>query len=179
MTGLGTHIIILPQPKEFANLSRPLRPQPLRQHLIREARNLLLALLHHAQCQHGQIHRDNAPADALPLPLPGPPGPVAAVSRAQEQADPGGVHDALLHREALLVVAAGDFEDVAFEFGRDAVTLDLRAHTLLHEPAEFALVFDLDEFLGAVGWVGDVELHPDDRGLGRQDGGGYLLWWEK
>lgn len=80
---------------------------------------------------------------------------------SQEQADPRRVHDALLHREALLVVAAGDFEDVAFELGPDAVARYFLAHTAFHEYAEFALVFDFDELLGAVGGVGDVELHLD------------------
>ena len=82
------------------------------------------------------------------------------------------MHDALLHGEALLVVAAGDFEDVAFELGGDAVADDLLAHALVHEAAEFAVVFDLDEFLGAVGGVGDVELHLYGLGGGaeRQDG---------
>ena len=160
----STHIIILPQPKELANLSRPLRPQPLRQHLVRDSRNLLVTLLDHTQCQHRQIHRNNAPPHTLPLPLPSPPGPITAVARAQQQADSRRVHDTLLHRKPLLVVAAGDLEDVAFEFGADAVALDFRAHAFFHEAAQFALVFDFDEFLGAIGRVGDVELHPD--GLG-------------
>lgn len=80
---------------------------------------------------------------------------------AQQQTDPRGVHDALFHGEALLVVAAGDFEDVAFELGTDPVARDLLAHAFVHEAAEFAVVFDLDELLGAIGRVGDVELHPD------------------
>ena len=151
--GRSTHIIILAQPKELANLGRPLRPQALRQHLIRQTRNLLIPLLNHTQRQHGQIHRDNAPPDTLPLPLAGPPGSVTAMSRAQQQANPRRVHDALLHREALLVVPAGDFEDVALEFGGDAVARDFLAHTFVHEGAQFAVVFDLDEFLGAIGWV--------------------------
>ena len=96
---------------------------------------------------------------------------------AQEEADPRRVHDALLHGEPLLVVAAGDFEDVAFELGGEAVAGDFLAHALVHEAAEFAVVFDFDEFLGAVGRVGDVELHLDGLGGGRQDGGeGWLLY---
>ena len=87
------------------------------------------------------------------------------------------VHDALLHGEALLVVAAGDAELVAFEFVADAVAGDFGAHASVHEDAEFALVFDLDELLGAVGWVGDVELHLDRGGEGWvcRDGGLLLL----
>ena len=157
----STHIVILAQPKELANLSRPLGPQPLRQHLIRQSLDLLLALLDDAQRQHRQIHRHDATPHALALALPRPPGPVAAVARAQEEADPRGVHDALLHGEPLLVVAAGDFEDVAFVLGGEAVAGDFLAHALVHEGAEFAVVFDFDEFLGAVGRVGDVELHLD------------------
>ena len=87
------------------------------------------------------------------------------------------MHDALLHRETLLVVAAGDFEDVAFELGGDAVAGDFLAHALVHEAAEFAVVFDLDELLGAVGRVGDVEFHLDGfGGEGRQDGWRLDLW---
>ena len=86
------------------------------------------------------------------------------------------MHDALFHGEALLVVAAGDFEDVAFELGGDAVARDLLAHALVHEAAEFAVVFDFDEFLGAVGGVGDVELHLDGFG-GRWDVKMVGGWW--
>lgn len=93
------------------------------------------------------------------------------MARAQQEADTRRVHDALLHGEALLVVAAGDFEDVAFELGGDAVAGDLLAHALVHEAAEFAVVFDFDEFLGAIGRVGDVKLHLDGFG-----GGGTSRW---
>ena len=159
-----THIIILRQAKELANLRRPLGPQPLRQHLIRQSRNLLLPLLHHTQRQHRQVHRHNTTPHALPLPLARPSGPIAAVARAQQEADARRVHDALLHGETLLVVAAGDFEHVAFELRGDAVAGDLLAHALVHEAAEFAVVFDFDELLGAIGGVGDVELHLDGFG---------------
>lgn len=97
------------------------------------------------------------------------------MTRAQQQADSRRVHDALLHGEALLVIATGDFEDVAFELGADAVARDLLAHAFVHEAAQFAVVFDLDEFLGAIGRVGDVELHPDGWGGGRQDVWGFDL----
>lgn len=176
-TRSSTHIIILAQAKELANLSRPLGPQSLRQHLIRESRHLILPLLHHTQRQHRQIHRRNAPPHTLPLSLPGPPGPVAAVSRTQQQADSSRMHNALLHGETLLVVAAGDLEDVAFEFGADAVAFDFLAHALVHEAAEFAVVFDIDELLGAVGWVGDVELHLDGGGWGVKMM--EVCWWEE
>jgi len=77
------------------------------------------------------------------------------------------VHDSLLHGETLLVVAAGDLEDVAFEFVADAVAWDFGAHSvgrseavlleivpivpLIHENTELSLVLNLDELLAAIG----------------------------
>ena len=77
------------------------------------------------------------------------------------------MHDTLLHGEPLLVVAARDAEDVAFEFVTDAVGGDFGTHAAVHENAEFALIFDFDELLRAVGRVGDVQLHLDGGGLSR------------
>lgn len=146
-------------------------------HRIRQPRQLLLSLLHYAQRQHTQIHTHNTTPHTLPLSLPRPPRAVAAVSITQQQSHPSRVHNALLHGEALLVVAARDLEDVAFEFGTEVVTRDLGAHAAVHEYAEFALVFDFDEFLGAVCGVGDVELHLDG-GCGVETvkmGGGLMV----
>ena len=71
------------------------------------------------------------------------------------------MHDPLLHGKTLFIVATGDFEDVAFEFRAHAVARDFMSHAAVHEDAEFAFVFDLDELLGTIGGVGDVELHLD------------------
>ena len=134
--------------------------------LIRQPRQLLLPLLNNREGQHRQIHRHNAPSHALPPPLARATGSVAAMPQAEEQPDTRRVHDALLHGETLLVVAARDLEDVALEFGADAVAGDFGAHALFHEDAQFALVVDFDEFLGAIGRVGYVELHLDGGGVG-------------
>ena len=83
------------------------------------------------------------------------------MSIAQKQPDTRRMHDTLLHRKPLFIVAAGNFEDVAFEFRAHAVALDFLSHAAVHEDAEFAVVFDFDELLGAIGGVGDVELHLD------------------
>ena len=78
------------------------------------------------------------------------------------------MHDALLHGEALLVIPTGDLEDVAFPFVAHGVARDFLPHAAVHEDAEFAVVFDFEEFLGAVGGVGYVELHDfgGDEGWG-------------
>lgn len=159
--GQSTHIIFTRQIEEFANLGRPLRPQSFRLHAVRQARDLPFPLLDHAQGQHGQVGRDDAAPNTLPPPLAAPSGPVTAVSGRQEQPHAGRVHDPLFHGETLLVVAAGDLEDVAGELGAEGVGGDFLAHAAVHEDAQFAVVLDLDEFLGAIGRVGYVELHLD------------------
>ena len=69
------------------------------------------------------------------------------------------MHDTLLHGEALLIVATGNFEDVASELRADAVGGNFGAHTAVHEDAKLTLIFDLYQFLRTIGWVGNVELH--------------------
>ena len=71
------------------------------------------------------------------------------------------MHDTLLHGESLLVVTTGDLENVACELRTHRVAGNFVAHAALHEDAEFALVFDFNELLGAIGRVGDIEFHLD------------------
>lgn len=117
---------------------------------VGEAGDVGVALLDDAQGKDRQVHADDAAADRLPLALAGATGAVAGVAVSEEEADTGWVHDTLLHREALLVVAAGDPEDVALELVADAVARNLVSHAALHEDAELALVFNLDQLLGAI-----------------------------
>ena len=75
------------------------------------------------------------------------------MSLAQQQPNSRRMHDPLLHGKPLLVVSASDTEDVALEFGTDAVARNFLPHAAVHEDAEFALIFDVDELLGAVSGV--------------------------
>jgi hypothetical protein len=82
------------------------------------------------------------------------------------------VHDALLHGETLLVVAASDLEDVALEFVTNAVASNLLTHSvetrqmlscernrvpvcdflpLVYEYTQLSLIFNLDQLLAAIG----------------------------
>ncbi len=156
-----THIVFLAETKEAADLGRALRAQSLRQHGIRDTWDIRLALLDDAQRKHGQVHAHDAAAHTLPLTLASAAGPVARVAVGEQQAHTRRVHDTLLHRETLLVVATGDLEDVALELVADAVAGDFLAHAAVHEDADLALIFDVDELLRAVRGEGDVELHLD------------------
>lgn len=57
--------------------------------------------------------------------------------------------DTLLHGEALLVVAAGDSDDVALPVITEQVGFDFGAHTLLIENSKLVLVDDFEELLTA------------------------------
>ena len=72
------------------------------------------------------------------------------------------MHDTLLHRKALLVVAAGDSEDVALELVAHAVAGNFLAHTTVHEDPQLAVIVHLNQLLRAICGVRDVQLHLDD-----------------
>lgn len=154
-----THIVFLAETEEAADLGGTLRAQTLGVDSVRQAGNVVVTLLHDGQSQDSQVHGDNAAANTLPLTLTSLARTVAAVAGAEEQAHTGGVHDTLLHRETLLVVATSDLEDVALELIANTVAWDFLAHAAVHEDAQLALVVDLDQLLRAIGRVGDVELH--------------------
>lgn len=80
---------------------------------IGEAGDILLALLDDGQSEDGQVHADDAATDGLALALAGAAGSVAGVAVGEQETDTGRLHDTLLHRETLLVVASGDSKDVS------------------------------------------------------------------
>lgn len=160
-----TYIIILGQTEKLLDLGCSLGAKTFGVGNIGQTGNLSVALLDDDQGQDSQVHSDNTTPNRFPLPLTSPPGAVAGVAGGQKKSDTGWMHDTLLHGETLLVVSAGDPEDVAGKLGADAITGDLLAHALIHEGAEAALIFDLNQLLGAVGRVavgcGNVELVLD------------------
>jgi hypothetical protein len=156
-----THIIFLAETEEAADLGGTLGTETLGVDNVGKTGNVSVALLDDAQSKDGEVHADDATADRLPLALSGAAGAVAGVALTEKKAHTGWVHNTLLHRETLLVVAAGDAEDVALELVADRVSRNLLSHATLHEDAELALIFDLDQLLGAIVGVGNVELHLD------------------
>jgi hypothetical protein len=158
-----THIIFLAETEETAELGSPLGTQPLWVNRVGDAGDIVIALADDAEGEDREVHADDAAADALPLALSSTTRSVAGVTLGEEEFDTGRMHNALLHRKALLVVAAGDLEDVAFELVADAVTGNLLAHTAVHEDAQLAVVINLDELLRAILGIRNVQLH---------DGGG-------
>ena len=98
---------------------------------VGQAGDVLLALLDNRESENGKVGADDAAADRLALALAGAAGAVAGVAVGEEEADTVGGNDTLLHRETLLVVAAGDADDVALPLIAKGVGRDLSAH-LVH-----------------------------------------------
>ena len=94
--------------------------EPLGESLGGQALDVLLALLDDDEREDGDVVSDDATADRLALALTGTAGAVARVAVREQQAHTVGEEDTLLHGEALLVVAAGDAEDVALPLVTDA-----------------------------------------------------------
>jgi hypothetical protein len=156
-----THIIFLAETEEATNLGGALRAQSLWVNGVSDSGNVAVALLDNAESKNSEVHADDAATDGLALAFTSAAGAIAGVSLREQQANTSGMHNTLFHRKALLVVAASDFEDVAFEFVAQRVRWNFLAHSSIHEDAELAFVFDFDHLLGAIGWEGDVELHLD------------------
>merc|ERR1719305_396829 len=125
------NIILLGQVEKLPDLAGTLGSQPARDGVIGQSRDLSLALLDDGHGEDGEVAVDDAPADRLPLTLSILAGTVASGSLLQQQPHPAVGQDTLLHREALLVVASGDAENVSLELVTEGVGLDLLTHPLL------------------------------------------------
>lgn len=123
-----TYIVILAEAEEPADLGGALGTEALGVDDVGEAGDVGLANLHDGESEDGEVGSDDAAADRLALALTAAAGAVAGVAVGEEEADTGRVHDTLLHRETLLVVAAGDADDVALPLVAQAVGGDLSAH---------------------------------------------------
>eukprot|EP00968_Pinguiococcus_pyrenoidosus_P025143 scaffold5532_cov263-Pinguiococcus_pyrenoidosus.AAC.7 len=120
------HVVLLGQVEELADVVRPLRPEAAGHLVVGEVGDVLRALLDDHQVEHREVAAHDAAAHGLALALAGPALAVAGVALGQQQANPVVGKHALLHGEALLVVAAGDAEDVALKLVPQLITCALR-----------------------------------------------------
>jgi len=145
------NIIILGETEELSDLRGTLGTKALGVHDISDTGNVVVALLDNGESQHGQIHSYNAATDRLALALTSTARAVAGVTFGEEKSNTGWVHNSLLHWETLLVVATSNLEDVSLEFIANRISRNFSTHTLVHENAQLALVFDLYQLLAAIG----------------------------
>ncbi|KAL7525642.1 hypothetical protein ACHAWF_001450, partial [Thalassiosira exigua] len=159
------HVVVLGQVEQRADLVGALGPEATGDAVVREPGDGGVARLDHGEVEHGDVLGDDAPPDGLALPLPRAALAVALVALVHEEADAGVGEDALAHGEALLVVPAGDAEDVAGELVAEDGAVDFLGHAALVQVLEALLVVDLDDLLEARGRAGDVDL---SRGMGME-----------
>lgn len=168
-------VVLLAQVEQLPDLAGPLGSEPAWLGSLGggQSLDLLLALLHHHQVQHGQVGRDDAAAGGLALALTSLATPVAQHALSHQYAHPASGEYALCHAEALLVVAAADAEDIAFEVVAERVACNLVRDALVVEGAQLVVVLDLDHLLGARHRVGNVELtrQQHNRESGRRSAG--------
>ena len=126
-----TYIVFLGEAKELADLSCALGTETLGVDDVGDAWDIGIALLDDGECEDRKIHCNDAATDGFALALTGAAGSVAGVAIGEEKSDSSGMHNALLHGKTLLVVAAGDLEDVALELVANAVARNLCAHSVI------------------------------------------------
>ena len=102
------HVVLLRQTEQLADVACSLRTQTtgLRGRLVRQTRNLLLALLHDHQVQHANVRTHDAAAHRLSLSLSSAASAVARTAVRQQKAHTVIAQNTLLHGEALLVVSS-------------------------------------------------------------------------
>ena len=103
-----------------------------------------LSLLDNDHGKNSQIGVDDAAPDGLALLRSGAPLAVARVALLEEESDAAVGEDALLHGEALLVVAAGDAEGISLPLVAQARRIHVLAHALLVERADLLEVTEKD-----------------------------------
>mmetsp|Transcript_39229 Transcript_39229/g.87821 ORF Transcript_39229/g.87821 Transcript_39229/m.87821 type:complete len:208 (+) Transcript_39229:251-874(+) len=148
-----TDIILLVKTPELADLVRPLWAQTPGLGVVGQAFNLLLALLQDNHAHHSKVGADDAAADGLTLAAARAALTVARHPLLEHEAHTVVHQDALLHGEALLVVASANLEHVALPLIAQAVAGDLRGHALVEEWQELLVILNLELLLAACGWV--------------------------
>jgi hypothetical protein len=126
----NTYIVFLGETKELADLGGALRTETLRVDNIGQTWDIGFALLDDGESKDRKVHGDDAATDRFALALTSSARSITGVAVGKEKSNTSGMHDALLHGETLLVVAAGDLEDVALEFVTNAVARNLCTHSV-------------------------------------------------
>jgi len=132
--------------------------QPAGHLRVREALDLGVTLLGDDEVKDGEVGADNAATDRFALALAALALAVAREALGEEEPHAGVGEHTLLHREALLIVAARDAEKVAGKLLAKGGAVNLLRDAHVVERAELALIVDVDVLLVARGRVRDVEL---------------------
>jgi len=154
-----TDVVVFVQVEQLSDLSGSLRAKTTGNRGVGQTWNIGLSLLDDDEVENGEISVDDAAPDAPPVTLARAARAVAGVLSAQQKTHATVGQHALHHGESLLVVSASDSEDVTLPLVAQRVAGDFLRHLLVEEDAEFAVIFDLDEFLTSRRRISDIQLH--------------------
>jgi len=155
----SSDIIILGQSEKFSDSGGSLGSESLGELGISEASNLLFTNLDDSKGKSGKIRSDDASSNGLSLSFTSSSGSVALVASLHEESDSSLDKDTLLHGETVLIITAGNFEDVSLEFVTKTITFDFLAHSSTVEDGKLLFVINTDGLLAAGGRAGDVKFH--------------------
>ena len=126
-------VVLLGEVEELAELVGPLGTKAHGLDGVGESWNFLLALLDNNEGEDREILGNNAAADGLATALTSAALAEARVALGEQEADPAGGENTLLHGEALLVIATADPGNVALPLVTEDVKGYLVGETLVPE----------------------------------------------
>mmetsp|Transcript_59747 Transcript_59747/g.185180 ORF Transcript_59747/g.185180 Transcript_59747/m.185180 type:complete len:257 (+) Transcript_59747:75-845(+) len=153
------HVVLLLEVEELADVRGALRAQAPGLDVVREAGDLLVALLDDGEREDREVAPHDAAAHGLALAAA--LAPLAEAGHALLEEQPHAVVDQnpLLHGKPLLVIATSDADHVAFPLVPEGVSCHLCCHSLVEKWHQLLIVIDLDQLLAAGRGVRNVQLH--------------------
>lgn len=121
--------------------------------------DLAVTLLGNAEEDRANVGSDDAATDGLAGAFTNAGGLVAGTTLLEEDAGSAVHKDTLLHLETLLVVTAGNSEDVALECLTQDFTVNFLTHSSVKEGTDALFIVNFKLFLATSGWVCNIELH--------------------
>ena len=115
-------IVLLGQVEEAPDFGRTFGAKALGQNDVSEPGDIRVTLFDDDQTQDGNIRADDTSADGFAATFTSAAFAVARLAVTQQQLDTVREEDTLLHWETLLVVSAGDAENVALPFVAERVS---------------------------------------------------------
>jgi len=128
---------------------------------VGDTSDLLVATLDNSKEDSGEVGVEDATTDGLSLAFTSAGGLVAGSTRSEQDTGSSVDEDSLLHLETLLVVTAGNSEDVALELFSHDIAFDLLTHSSVVEGTDVLFIVNFNLFLATGGGVANVKLENE------------------